>query len=95
MKLSGSQVDLNSFYNLYIVDDYISLNETLEFPAESSLGTRICVNVTIVNDVRVESEEDFSISLSSIDPVIIIDPDSEVLNVTILSEDRKFTNMII
>ena len=69
--------------------DYGSVsNASLSFPIGSLINSTSCVDVTIVDDVIVEFSEEFSVSLSSSDPVVF-DPIQEA-NVSIIDNDSKF-----
>ena len=53
-------------------EDYeAQTNAPFVFAAGSPLGTTVCVNISIVNDDKVEETESFAFDLSSNDPVDI------------------------
>ena len=51
-----------------------------------SAGARYCSNWTIVDDVAIESTEEFRVSLYVTDPFILL---GEIATVTIQDNDRK------
>ena len=59
----------------------------LAFSIGAALNSSSCANITINDDLIVEYDEEFSVYLSTYDPVII-DPIEEA-NVTIIDNDRK------
>ena len=65
------------------------MNAPLVFMAGDDLGTTVCENVTIVDDIdTVEPDQTFSVIASSSDPVII-SPVSEA-EVTITDDDGMY-----
>lgn len=67
-------------------DDYTDLTTVLTFTADDVIRDVRCVNVSINDDDILEGDQEFTLSLSSLDPVVfgtnqatvlIIDNDSE------------------
>ena len=79
--------DLQYFFPLATgAIDYIALNSDLTF---SPGNKRVCSNVSIINDAVYEDPEDFTVSISTSDPSVIIDPTRESGTATILDDDGK------
>ena len=70
-------------------EDYVALADApVSFMAGNEVGTIVCENVTIINDVdTVESDQSFTVSANSSDPVVIT-PISQV-TVTIVDDDGE------
>ena len=70
-------------------NDFIDLiDATLTFMPGDDIGTMVCENVTIVNDMdTVEPDQTFTVSLNSSDPVVIA-PTAEA-TVTIVDDDSE------
>ena len=65
--------------------DYIPIDQPLEF---STAPAQMCVEITITPDAVVETDETFSVSLSSSDPAVVIVTNTTV---TIVDDnDSKF-----
>lgn len=47
-------------------DDYNGISTQLEFPPGSKDGHELCVNITIANDLVLESFESFTVTLSNL-----------------------------
>ena len=60
----------NTPSNCSAPDDYTSTTISLTFTADDLMGSAMCVNITIINDVIVEGNQSFSVSLLSGDPVV-------------------------
>ena len=67
-----------------IEPDYQALTARLTF---TSTITKICRNITIINDVFYEDQESFSVRLTTEDPDVAVDPDTGTI--TILDRDGK------
>ena len=65
--------------------DYENVSTILTFPECES---KSCVNISILDDVTVEKNQTFSISLDSTDSRIIIDPDLKDGEVTIMDNEE-------
>ena len=59
-------------------DDYVAVNKTLTF---ASLEKQ-CLNVSIVNDNELENEEEFSLTLTTMEDRVRLDPDSTTVRIT-------------
>ena len=59
--------------------DYFSVSQDLTFSQSSS---RECVNVSIVNDDELENEEEFSLTLTTGEDRVNLDPDSSTILIT-------------
>lgn len=70
-------------------EDYVALvDAAVNFMAGNEVGTIVCENVTIVNDMdTVEPDQSFTVTASSTDPVTIT-PLSQV-TVTIVDDDGE------
>ena len=64
--------------------DYISVSSDEIFPSGSSDNTDKCVNISIVDDMAFEDDEDFIITLSTSDPNVLISVDE--ISVTIIDD---------
>ena len=64
-------------------DDYNTLNKVVTFAVGSN---RAGVDVTIVDDLRFEENETFSVSLLSRDPHIAVDPSNSSAEITIMDD---------
>ena len=49
----------------------------------------MCVNVTIINDDIYEVDETFLVTISTDDSQVVVQPEQEVVNVTIIDKDGK------
>lgn len=69
-------------------EDFSQMSDApLMFLAGSSINTTSCLLITIMNDFLVENDEDFSVSITSNDPVNISPTTSKTI--TILNDDCK------
>ena len=59
--------------------DYSSVSQDLTFSQSSS---RECLNVSIVNDAELENEEEFSLTLTTGEDRVNLDPDSSTILIT-------------
>ena len=50
----------------------------------------MCVNVSIIDDDVYEDDETFHVTVSTDDVQVIIEPEQEIGNVTIIDEDGNF-----
>ena len=66
--------------------DYQALTVQLTF---TSSMTEICRDITIINDVFYEDPENFNVILTTVDPDVILNPDTGTI--TVLDEDGKYT----
>ena len=65
--------------------DYENVSTILIFPA---CANQSCVNISILDDVTVEKNHTFNISLDSTDSRIIVDPDLEDGEVIIMDNEE-------
>ena len=77
-----------------VEEDFVQLNDLLlVFPAGAPVSSMYCFNVTINDDMLVEYDEDFLVSVSSADPAII-SPNS-TKRVTIVNNDCEFKHTVL
>ena len=65
--------------------DYIPSTSNLSFPAGSTGGTLLCVDISIIDDNVLERNESFTVTLSTMDPGVVI-RDGHTTNITITSK---------
>ncbi len=70
-------------------EDYTAFFETLTFVDQSN---RECLSVSILVDLTVENMEDFSVTLASSSPQVIITSPSAAI-VHIIDDDGKYQNV--
>ena len=68
--------------------DYTSSTETLTFDGSTSLQ---CVNIPIIEDVILEENERFTVSITTTDTDVILNPDNG--EVIILNDDGQHSNL--
>ena len=66
--------------------DYAAVSESVVFAANSPVGSQQCFTLTIINDVRKEEDETFTLTASVSDPNC---PSPGDVVVTILNADSK------
>ena len=72
--------------------DYISVETDITFTAGSFNGNRQCVPITALNDGTVESDEQFSVCLTSDSSEIQIESGRDTQIITLLDVDGKVLN---
>ena len=70
--------------------DYVSFNETVSFQPSSSTSP-LCVDIVINNDIILENDETFAVSLSSNDQDVIVE--SQNATVTISDDDGMYEHI--
>lgn len=72
--------------------DYVGIG--LNIPLNPGVGLveqmRFCENITINDDQLAEGNEDFTINLASLNPLVAINPQYSSATVEILDDDSKF-----
>ena len=81
-----------NFYLLFLPShtentDFLPVNTQLILIVNS--GTTMCVTVDIVDDIVVETNQSFTLELSSLTPTVTVSIGGDVATVTILDEDGK------
>lgn len=71
------------------VDDYATTNQSAFFATGSDVGTRLCINISIVDDILVEVIERFIINADSSDQNVEFEVGGDQANVTITDNDSK------
>ena len=66
--------------------DYAAVSESVVFAANSPVGSQQCFTLTIINDVRKEEDETFTLTASVSDPNC---PSPADVVVTIVNTDSK------
>ena len=66
-------------HNLSAPDDYTSVSQDLTFQPGSE---RQCVDVPIVNDDDLENEEQFSMTITTEEDRVTLEPDSTTVTIT-------------
>ncbi len=84
---------LTAIYVLLIGHDYVPLNLTEEFLPDNQ--DEMCFNLTVVEDVIVEENELFFVSLSSQDSAVRIPGDANQLNITLVDNDCKYKTFFL
>lgn len=69
-------------------DDFIGEDLTLIYAVNGLPRQRECVNISIVEDVRVERDENFTVQIDSSDSSVMLDRNTA--QVTILDNDGTF-----
>ena len=72
--------------------DYTAVSENVVFPANSPVGSQQCFTLSIINDVRKEDDETFTLTASVSDPNC---PSPGNVVVTIIDTDSKYRCMIL
>ena len=75
----------NNYYDYYYYDFDPPADPALEFPSGSEIGFRSCANITIIDDMKLENDEDFTVGFNTTDPVVLFP--NEEKNITILNND--------
>ena len=72
--------------------DFTLLNNTLQFPSGSSADDVICAMIAIIEDVIVEHNETFTVSLSTENRNDMITPNATLLTIT--DDDGTYVDVI-
>ena len=76
-------IDTNFIIILHITAtenlDFRSVSNTLVFQDGSRDSTTLCINVTIIDDLRVEGEEIFNVILHTVDQAVVFRTDSTTI----------------
>ena len=73
-------------------EDYIGIDTMLTFPNPSNSGSKSCVNITIINDMVVESNETFSAILSTSDPNVRLQNNVSVITIVDAGDSKFITH---
>ena len=73
--------------------DFGSVSDTLIFQAGSPGGTLLCVNITIIDDLRFEGQEIFQVTLYTADPAV--DYSINPISIFILDNEGKMHCFIV
>ena len=71
------------------------MSATVTFSAGSSVGSKQCVCVSIIDDVKLEETEQFFVSLTTLQPCIGIENDFDVATIMITDNERKECGNIV
>ena len=70
--------------------DFNVTQTSLTFPTGAATGTEMCLNISIIDDDRVEYDETFSITLTVDNPLDTINGDSTAqANITVFDNDGQ------
>ena len=76
-----------TFYSTLAPQDYTTVSTVLTFSVGSD---RQCVNITVENDGELENEEQFTVTLTTADSSVSLNPDAA--DVLIDDSDCEFTS---
>lgn len=67
--------------------DFVSLDTSVTFTTEAEVGDTNCVVIMIIDDADIESNEDFSVSLSAGSNITVLEG-RDIQTVSIVDTDR-------
>lgn len=86
-----NKVALPILYSLSLnaANDFTVGAQTIVFPAGSTAGAQLCINIPIIDDVLVELLESFSVSAASNDPNVEFSAGGNLATVSITDNDGE------
>lgn len=79
------------YYSFSAIPDFLPVSETLTFGPSTAVSQ--CRNVTVVNDIALESDELVQLALESSDSAVTIP--NPIANVVIIDLDREYSELLI
>lgn len=75
-------------------DDYMAVNSTLTFSADSFTNRSLCQNVSVVLDTLVESAQQFAVIMTSDDPSVLISQETALVTIVDNSCECIYNHML-
>ena len=73
-------------------DDYTLVNSLLNFTSGSSNNATKCQDITISDDIVIEDNQTFTVTLSTTDPDVLLG--ESLLTISIIDNDGQFIHVV-